>query len=69
MQPVPERRHVGRREHASAVVDALPGRGQRTKTTARRASRSVSPGYYALTQVRALRPLGGILGTIHAAAT
>jgi hypothetical protein len=70
MQPVPERRHVGCREHASAVRRCASGRrGQRPKTTARRASRSVSPGYYALTQVRALRPLGGILGTIHAAAT
>src|ERR1019366_258774 len=70
MQPVPERRHMGCREHASAVRRCASGRrGQRPKTTARRASRSVSPGYYALTQVRALRPLGGILGTIHAAAT
>ena len=61
---------MGCREHASAVRRCASGRrGQRPKTTARRASRSVSPGYYALTQVRALRPLGGILGTIHAAAT
>src|ERR1035438_838803 len=52
MQTVPERRHVGRLEHPSAVRRCASGRrGQRTKTTARRASWSVSPGYYALTQV------------------
>lgn len=52
VQPVPERRHVGRLEHPSAVRRCASGRrGQRTKTTARPASWSVSPVYYALTQV------------------